>query len=304
MRYMTPRTLWTSWSWDPQVLLCLGLLALCYLRGVTRLWQRAGTGRGVPRWRAACFGAGLLALFVALNSPLDALALSLVSAHMVQHLILIVVAAPLLVLGQPHTALLWSLPLDDRRAVGRWWRRSKICRPFWRLATAPLIVVCMHTVALWAWHLPALYQAAVTNEGIHTLEHLSFLGTALLLWWTLMHPGRVGHGFGVLLIFVTGMQSVALGALFTFAQSPWYPIYDGRTEAWGLTPLADQQLAGVIMWVPAGTVYLATAALLFMAWMRDMESAARRRESAMPTIGPRAMTTVIGQGDAMARRGV
>src|SRR6185437_15875302 len=127
---------------------------------------------------------------------------------------------PLLALGRPHTAVLWVLPLADRRTVGRWWRRSTVCRPFWQLLTAPLMVLILHAGALWIWHLPALYQAAVMSSGVHALEHLSFLGTALLLWWTLVHPGKWGHGAGVLLVFVTGMQSVALGVLFTFSQTP------------------------------------------------------------------------------------
>jgi cytochrome c oxidase assembly factor CtaG len=284
---VTPGTLWSSWTWDPVVLLGLLLFGLNYFHGVSKLWRRAGAGHGVRGWEAACFAAGLAAIFIALDSPLDAMSLNLVSAHMVQHLTLIVVAAPLLALGRPHTALLWALRRDDRRIIGRWWRRSIVCRPLWRLVTAPLVVLVLHTAALWIWHLPVLYQEAVMNDGVHTLEHVSFLGTALLLWWTLVHPGKWGHGAGVLLIFVTGMQSVALGVLFTFSRAPWYPVYIGRTAAWGLTPLADQQLAGVIMWVPAGVIYLAAAAILFVTWMREMEAAMRRREgTAWPTVVP------------------
>jgi putative membrane protein len=295
---MTPRTLWSSWTWDPTVLLCILLVGLNYAHGVSRLWRRAGAGHGVRRWEAVCFAAGLAAIFIALDSPLDALSLSLVSAHMVQHLVLIVAAAPLLALGRPHTALLWALRREDRRLIGRWWRHSTRCRPLWRLLTAPLVVLLLHTAALWVWHLPALYQAAVLHNGVHALEHVSFLGTALLLWWTLVYPGKWGHGAGVLLVFVTGMQSVALGVLFTFSQAPWYPVYVGRTAAWGLTPLADQQLAGVIMWVPAGAIYLVAAGILFVTWMREMESAMQRREGiAWPAVVPAVPMPAAGARD-------
>jgi putative membrane protein len=292
---MTPNTFWSSWTWDPLVLLSLLFFGSNYTLGVRRLWRRAGVGHGVRRREAACFTGGLAAIFIALDSPLDAMSLNLVSAHMVQHLMLIVAAAPLLALGRPHTALLWALRRNERRVVGRWWRRSAVCRPLWRLVTAPLVVLVLHTAALWIWHLPPLYQAAVLHSGVHALEHVSFLATALLLWWTIVHPGKWGHGAGVLLVFVTGMQSVALGVLFTFSQAPWYPVYGGRAAAWGLTPLADQQLAGVIMWVPTGVIYLVAAGILFVTWMREMESATRRREGmAWPSIVPGVAASVSG----------
>ncbi len=299
---MTPSTLWSSWTWDPAVLLCLALCGLNYACGVRGLWRRAGVGRGVRRRDTACFGAGLATIFVALDSPLDALSLSLVSAHMVQPLLLIVVAAPLLALGRPHIALLWALPPAYRRVLGRWWRRSGLCRPLWRLCTAPLVVFLFHTVALWVWHLPVLYQEAVMNNGVHALEHISFLGTALLLWWTLVHPGKWGHGAGVILVFITGMQSVALGVLFTFSRVPWYPVYSGRSTAWGLTPLSDQQLAGVIMWVPAGVIYLIAEGFLFVTWLREMESAMRVSEGATwPVAGQPLPARAAGISDMATR---
>lgn len=277
----TPRSLWTSWSWEPSIILGLVVAGWLYARGLTALWTQAGVGRGVRCWQAAAFAGGLAALVIALVSPLDALADDLVSAHMVQHLLLIVVAAPLLVLGRPLVAALWALPPPWRKAAGQWWRGSRVVRPAWRVITLPLVILALHTAALWLWHLPGPYQAAVQHPGVHALEHACFLGTALLLWWSLVHArarGRLGYGAGVLLVALTGMQSVALGVLFTFSQTPWYPVYVGRTAAWGLAPLDDQRLAGVIMWVPPSVIYLAAACLLFMAWMKALERAMQRTE--------------------------
>jgi putative membrane protein len=127
---------------------------------------------------------------------------------------------------------------------------------------------------LWLWHLPGPYQAAVLHSGVHALEHACFLGTALLLWWSLVRAhahGHLGYGAGVLLVSLNGMQSAALGVLFTFSRLPWYPVYVSRTAAWGLAPLDDQRLAGVIMWVPPSVIYLAAACVLFLAWMRGLE---------------------------------
>ncbi len=119
---------------------------------------------------------------------------------------------------------------------------------------------------------------------MHTLQHASFLGTGLLFWWALFHgrEGRMGYGAAVFYLFATAMHSGALGALLTFAPSPWYPAYDGATAAWGLTPLEDQQLAGLIMWIPAGLSYLVAGLALVAAWMRESERrTARWQERAL-----------------------
>jgi putative membrane protein len=131
----------------------------------------------------------------------------------------------------------------------------------------------MHAVALWAWHAPAPYQAAVQNEGVHFLEHACFLGSAVVFWWSLTHGrhGRLGYGAGVLYVFSTGVHSSVLGALMTFSNRSWYPIYDARAAAQGWTPLVDQQLAGLLMWVPAGLVFIVVGLALFAAWLGESE---------------------------------
>jgi cytochrome c oxidase assembly factor CtaG len=260
------------WTWDPAVLLLLAVSGVLYALGLARLWRRAGVDQGIRRWEAACFAAGWLVLGVALISPLDALGGVLFSAHMAQHEVLILIAAPLLVLGRPLAPFLWALPREGRETAGRWVQAPAFASA-WRLLTAPVVVWVLHGLALWIWHLPSLYQATLDDDFIHALQHLSFFGSAALFWWSLIHGrfGRLGYGAAVLYVFTTSMHSGVLGALLTFAPRLWYPIYAARTSQWGLSPLEDQQLAGLIMWVPAGVVFILLGLALFAAWLGEAE---------------------------------
>ena len=276
-----PGDVWSAWSWDPLVLLALVVAAAVYARGLQRYWGRVGVGRGVRAWQAAAYAGGLAGVAVALLSPLDALAEALFAAHMVQHLLLIVVAAPLLVLGVPLVPGLWAFARPRRHALGRWWRNSEPVRAGWRALSRPAVVWVIYAAVLWPWHLPALYQRALTSVPVHALEHATLLGSALLFWWTALHPGRagrLGHGAGVLYVFTAGLQSGLLGVLLTFARAPWYPAYAPTEAAWGLSPLDDQQLAGLLMWVPGGLAHVGAALGLLVAWLGQAEREARRRE--------------------------
>jgi putative membrane protein len=278
---LTPDTLWSTWNWDPLLLVTLILTAWLYRRGVRALWQRAGIGRGIHSWQAIAFGGGLLALFVALISPLDAWGATLFSAHMVQHLMLMLLAAPLLVLGMPFLPLLWALPRSWRRGLGGWWRNQTTLQRSWRALNQPLVVVLLHALAVWIWHVPSLYEAAVQSEWIHALEHLSFFGTALLFWWLIVHPGtqgRLGYGASILYLFAVTTQGVVFGALITFAETPWYLSHAANVAAWNLTPLEDQQLAGLLMWIPPSVIYIVAAAALFISWHQALEHMMQRRE--------------------------
>jgi putative membrane protein len=280
---VTPDNLWRAWTWDPTVVLGITAASWAYLRGLGRLWGRAGIGHGVRRWQAAAFAGGILALIVALLSPLDSLDDALFSAHMVQHLLLILVAAPLLVLGAPLGPFLWALPASARRAIGQWWKRARGVRLAWHSISHPLVVWSLSVVAIWTWHVPSLYEAALRNEAVHAVEHASFLGTALLFWWIALDPRgqrRLGLGASVPYVFTMGLQMGILGAILSFAPTLWYPLQEADTAAWGLTPLGDQQLAGLVMWVPAGIIYLLAALALLARWLAVEEAATRRREMA------------------------
>jgi putative membrane protein len=262
------------------VLLGLALSGWVYLRGVRRLWRSAEAGRGVRRWEAWAYASGWFALFVALVSPLHPLGRVLFSAHMTQHEILMLVAAPLLVLGRPVVAFLWAAPKSWARAAGAW-ARAGLFQKLWRVLTNPFAAWAIHAVALWVWHAPSLFQATIDNEWVHTAQHLSFLLSALLFWWAIIHgrEGLKGYGAAVLYLFTTSVHSGALGALITFASALLYPAYANTTRAWGLTPLEDQQLGGLIMWVPAGLVYIAAGLALFAGWMRESERMVSKREA-------------------------
>lgn len=267
---LAPHDLWSAWSWEPVVIVSLLLSGWLYVRGVRILWRNAGPGHGVRRWEAAAFAAGWLTLGVALVSPLHQLGGVLFSAHMAQHELLMVVSAPLLVLGRPIIPFLWALPMFTRRVVGGWASVAPISTP-WSFLTLPSVAWVLHGVAVWLWHAPSLYQATLQSEAVHTLQHMSFLITALLFWWALFHgrEGRLGRPAAVIYLFTTAGHTSLLGALLTFSTRLWYPLYDATTTPWGLTPLEDQQLAGVIMWVPAGVCYMVAALALAGTWLRD-----------------------------------
>ncbi|HEX2208261.1 MAG TPA: cytochrome c oxidase assembly protein [Longimicrobium sp.] len=282
-RRMEPHDLWTAWSLEPGMVLALLVTGWMYARGVERMWRRSGAGGGIRRWEAACFAGGWVTLLLAMVSPLHPLGEVLFSAHMAQHELLMALAAPLLVLGRPLVPFLWAMPIRARRAAGRWTKAAPV-RGGWRMISGPFAAWLLHAAALWLWHLPAPYQAALASGWMHTLQHAGFLGTGLLFWWALLHgrEGRLGYGAAIFYLFATAMHSGALGALLTFAPSPWYPAYEGATAAWGLTPLEDQQLAGLIMWVPASLSYLVAGLALTAAWMRESERrAARWQERAL-----------------------
>ena len=270
---VTPTNLWRSWSAEPSVIGVLVATALLYARGAF-VARRASDGRAFSHRTIVLFGAGWLSLAIALLSPLDRLAETLFAAHMAQHLMLIVVAAPLCVLGAPPTVWLWALPHRQRITVGRWWSRSAAIRTTMSLLQNPAFVLVAHTAALWLWHFPRPYQAALSIPALHALEHATFFGTAALFWWMVLHPaGRrtIGFGSSLLYIGVTLCQSGALGALLMFSTSAWYHVHAEGEQLWGISPLGDQQLAGLIMWIPAGAVYMVAAAALFVRWIRADE---------------------------------
>ena len=264
---LAPHDLWGAWSLDPAVLLGLVVVAAGYGRGVRRLW-RAGP-RVVRGWQAAAFVAGLAVVALALLSPLDALAGVLFSAHMAQHMLLVMVAAPLLVLGAPGLPLTVALGAGWRRRLALL-RRHAATAAGRRLLSRPVVAWGVHVGVLWAWHLPVPYQTALADDLVHAAEHASFLGSAMLFWWVLARR-RLAPGFAMLYLFAAALQGSALGALLTLAPAVLYPLQAAGSALWGLTPLADQQLAGLVMWVPADLIYLGAAAALFIRWLTSME---------------------------------
>ena len=265
-----PHDLWSAWNLDPVVLVGLVVLGAVYARG-----RRPGSSRAGRR-RGAAFVGAWMAIVAALVSPIEAMSSALASAHMVQHVLLVLVAAPLLAVAAPLPTLLRGLPptvartsLPLRRgapgAVGR-------------ALGHPAAAWLLHVATLWAWHAAAAYDAALSHPLVHVVEHTTFLVTGVLVWRTRVGPHRLRthDGARVLAVFGLAMQSVLLSALLTFAGESWYGGYATTTAAWGLTPLADQQLAGVIMWIPAGAIHVGTGLALLVAWIRSTEGVTER----------------------------
>jgi putative membrane protein len=226
------------------------------------------------------FASGWLALAAALLSPVDRLGNELFAMHMIQHEILMLIAAPLLVLGRPLVVFLWAFPKDARGSISRLTQTRGIARS-WQAITHPLTGWTAHAVTLWAWHAPLLFNAVLTNRFVHDVQHFTFLAAALMFWSALLETrGRDQQGAAILYLFTTVVHSGVLGALITFASHPWYPHYLATAPNWGLRALEDQQLGGLIMWIPGSLVYIGFALLLIARWIASSEPGplAGRRE--------------------------
>jgi cytochrome c oxidase assembly factor CtaG/cytochrome c2 len=241
----------TAWTADPLIVGGLAAFALVYARG--RRTQR----------HTRYFVAGWLTLVIALLSPVHVFAEQLFSAHMLQHTLLMCIAAPLIALARPGNALV--------RAAPRAWRRDT-ARVQRMLGLSPVSAFLLHAATIWIWHAPLLYDASIDNPFVHGLQHVSFFGTALVFWMAVLHvrTRAVSYGTGVVLLFATAVHTTVLGALITFANGVIYPQYNGAAQ-FGLTALDDQQLAGLIMWMPGGVLYAMSAVVLMVAWLREAE---------------------------------
>lgn len=266
-------TLAGAWSLSPWVLLPLSTLVLAYALGLARLWRRAGVGRGVDGRQAAAFALGLIALALALVWPLDALGAWSLAAHMGQHMLLLALAPPLLLIGRPWAVIAQALPRRWSRSVHRTGAGTT------RLLLPALVgASIMHAAVMLLWHLPAATQWALRVEWVHWAMHGSFLFAGLWFWAALLRCLRepaVGVGAGVMALLAVMIQMGLIGGLLVFARRVLYPVYELRAPAMGLDPLADQQLAGLLMWVPACLPYLVGALWLLARALREPPGAAR-----------------------------
>ena len=253
------------------------LTAAVYLRG-------ARARRSWPAWRTALFLLGLTALVAALASPIDRIALDLFSVHMIQHMLLLAVAAPLLLLGAPVRPLLRGLPLGVRRTVVRAVARNTAFRALVHLLRHPLAAAALYVVGLYAWHVPALYDAAIEQPAIHVIEHTWFLGAALLFWSVVIDPvpfrATLPYAARIpFLLLVGAAQNTILGGLLAFSDRAYYRDYLVTAAAYGTDAASDQRLGGAIMWVPGDLIFLVAASFSFFLWLQSEEQAQRLRES-------------------------
>ena len=269
-----------GWSFEPGIVIPLVLVAALFARGASLLGglrHTPGAGYFVGAW---------VLLLIALMSPLHAASEALFSAHMVQHELLMVVAAPLLALARPLPVLLDGFPRAVHSRIEGVVDRPAV-RHAWSQLNRPLLAWLIHGTVIWVWHIPALFQATLSSDAMHAAQHLSFLGSAYLFWSSLATESAAERGgLAVLSLFTTAVHTVVLGALISFARHPWYPAYATRVAAWHMSPIADQQLAGLIMWIPASVAYLVAALLLMRRWLRDSEwrVSAREQEALGPAV--------------------
>jgi putative membrane protein len=259
-----------GWSFEPLVVVPLAVVALAYFIGSRQLRRRGKAERGSER---LCFWIGFASLALALCSPLHALGTRVFAAHMVEHEIVMVVSAPLLVLSRPGAALLWGLPPSLRArlaSVPRW----SLVKRAWGGLTELWSATFIHALVLWVWHVPALFRPVLASEWVHTLQHASFLASAVLLWTAVFRSERtdVGQGAAVAALFLTTLQAGLLGALLTLSRVLWYPFAPDPFPVCGLTRLEDQALAGLIMWVPACMAYAFAALVIMARWLSALDA--------------------------------
>ena len=250
-----------SWGLHPSVLLGTGLLGALYFYGIGP-WRRRQGLPPAPRWKVASFVAALVVLLGALNGPVHDLSdYYLFSVHMAQHLLLTLLFPPLLILGLPG----WLLAP---------WLRPPAVRRVARTLTHPVVAAVVFTLTIAVWHLSQYYDLMMRNHEVHIITHLMFMATATLLWWPVMSPvpdilPRLGYGIGMLYLFLVGIPMQIVAALITLSDRVLYPWYVAAPRMWGLSPQADQQLGGLLMWVPGNLWMFLAIGVLFFVWARE-----------------------------------
>jgi putative membrane protein len=268
-----------AWQLDPLLLGPLLAFGCAYGVGFWRLRRRRRLGHA-GRARTALWAAGYLTLLVALITPLHSLGERLFSVHMVQHLLLTLVAAPLLLLSNAMPVVLWGLPSEERSTVGRLLGRPGPVRSVLRWLTLPLVAWWLFVGTQWLWHQPGAYQWALESTWAHYAEHLTFFATAVLFWWPVIGAAPLHSAFSyparMLYVFLAWVPNSILGAGITLSRGLLYPYYAAPAAGLGVDPHVDQQLAGLIMWVPGDALFVTILMLLFVAYLRQEERRAER----------------------------
>lgn len=263
----------TQWNWQPSILLGTVLIIALYTYAVGPLRVKYQLAEEVKLSQVIAFLLGVNAIFLSLFSPLDALGDTyLFSAHMVQHLFLTIVGPPLMLIGTPG----WLLqPLLQNHLLLR----------VGKILTMPAMAFFLYNADFWLWHAPSLYDATLVNPNLHILEHLTFIIFGLIYWWPVLSPldeglPRLPIGGQILYLFFSGMPTVLLGAGLTFVK-PLYTPYIYAPRIWGLSPETDQQLGGLIMWIPGNILFIAIMSILFVRWMQRQDMKQRAEEAEM-----------------------
>lgn len=266
-----------EWTFDPFAVAGLALAAVAYRWAVRRV-QAAHPGNPHPAYRSWLFGGGLAAIGVALLSPIEAYEGTLFSVHMVQHMLLELVAAPLLLAGAPITLTLRVASPRVRRGL-----LTVLQSRIVHLISFPVVAWVLFAAVNWGWHFSVLYDQALENTLLHYFQHATFLGAALLFWWPVIgadpSPWRLPHPVRLLYLFLAMPQNSFLGVALLSASSVLYPHYLTNGRTWGMTPLDDQALGGVIMWVVGDLAFLTGMMLVVVMWMRHEDRRTARLDA-------------------------
>jgi putative copper resistance protein D len=266
-----------GWSFEPAILLPLAVVAIGWVVAVRRV-NAAHPANPVPRGRTVAFLAGLAAIAIALQSGIERYDTALFSVHMVQHILLTLVAAPLIALGAPVTLLLRA---SSPRARRRWLLPALHSRPL-RVLAHPVVAWLLFAGVMWAAHFSPLFDLALENPLVHDLEHVLFLGSALLFWWPAVGldpaPWRLSHPARLLYVFLQMPQNTLLAVVILNAPAVLYRHYATLDRPWGPSPLFDQHAAGGIMWLAGDLLFIAAVGAILVGWMRHEERDTARAE--------------------------
>jgi cytochrome c oxidase assembly factor CtaG len=265
-----------TWNFAPSILVMILSQAVLYGYLVTIARKDGHWGTEVRASHVVYFASGLVIIFIALVSPIDALSnVALFAAHMVQHILLMLLASVFLVLGTPGYWLrfLYDLP---------------VLKKVLPIVTHPLATLIAFNLVMWLWHIPALYESALRDPNVHIVEHLMFLVFGVLLWLPIVHDVPPHHSLSyparMAYLFACMISSSILGAIFTFAPTVSYPFYGDAPQWFGISPMTDQQLAGLIMWIPGAGIFFVAILVVFGAWLKAEDRKARAQYPPPPYV--------------------
>ncbi len=262
---------WTAWNFDPLLLIPIALVGFWYARGLRRWPERS---REHSSWRVASYYAGLIVLVLAFESPLDRLGEHQFSMHMIQHNVVMMIVPPLILLGAPTTPMLRGIPRWLRQGVVRPVAGNVVARAVYRVVTFPIVAMALFAMSQWGWHLyPGLYDRALNEDWLHNLQHASFLLVSMIFWWNIIDPkplhSRIPPLARILYFYGAMIPKHILAAFIVFADEPFYPTYERVYRFLPGSPIEDQQLAGLLMWVPFGELLnLITAGIILGFWFK------------------------------------
>ena len=278
--------IWAAWNANPTPSLALFLAAFLYINGLSK---SPNPSHPVAFWQRLCFFAGLFAIFLALQSPIDPLAEHQLSIHQVQHLLLRMIGPLLVLAGAPLTPMLRGLPLWMRQAFVRPIVRTRWAHRVYGILTNPIVTTVAFLGTLYFWQVPYLHNLAVRNDLVHEFMHMTLLTSGFLFWWLVIDPkphrSRLHHGLRVLYLGLIVIPNTLLGAGITFNSNLIYDAYYEYPQPFGMAPLTDQQLGGLLLWVVGDMMSIITAGVVMLMWYQKEQQEHDREDQWDPTSG-------------------